>query len=673
MKKLFCSFFCFLIVILTLFSTGCGNGVYYPPNNTIELPHCNNVISNEDGKLDLNASYDSSLYSMLERNVFGADESVVFVSKEQATTSANKLANKKGLDGEEKTKFVNDYIKEYSDYFFLYVSSCAGWQSDKKVFNPEDESTASVVCLKSRDLSDWKLCGALYDGFSLYLDKNTWVTTTLWAAEVVYNPDDCLFYMYFASMTKSNDGTIPGADYSNFSFWTSRFSAGVAYSETPNGPFIMATSDNYYNGASNLNGEMLNIENPNIDVQKGLGRGRKYPVIDLHPAFVDDGNSDTFDLYLYFVRHGSNELGYKGNTIWGMKMKDMVTPDYSSLRKLISPWFDQKVEYIGGNPEEDLNYKITEFDKELQTPENDAGGCAEAPTLYTREVKGKLKYYLSYSPRGVGWLDYDIYLAVADNPLGPYTRLSANTNGIMMSYARNTDLVSVGHGGYVKAGDQTFCTYGIMTNDYGTEGKSGRYDAFNELTWYYNNELGYELPIVNGPFKSLQPKPNVATGYRNIAKDAKIKAVNFNENTIKYLTDGLISSQEFTMDMETITTNVNASVSFVFDNPVTLRSVAVYNSLEYDYAFDKVSFITFELAEEKQFGNEKTKTVAIKDLVFDKINYDKDFLCIYQGGASIATFDEIKVNKVTFTFNSKIDNEATANSIKISEIFLMGK
>ena len=205
---------------------------------------------------------------------------------------------------------------------------------------------ASLTCLRSRDMNDWELCGAVDNGFSAYFESDSWVKSHAWAPEVIYDAYAAKYYMYFNTLSYENDGGFSedmqyGNSRNNF---YDTFYICVMESDTPVGPFRIVESEDYYadlteetmNDAqretyartglkSNLNGKVLTHRNPTINVTYDLGiRDAYFSVIDISPFFDDDGT-----LYLSFVRHISTGHGH--NCLWMMRMKDMVTPDYDTL------------------------------------------------------------------------------------------------------------------------------------------------------------------------------------------------------------------------------------------------------------------------------------------------------------------------------------------------------
>lgn len=328
MKKITRLLFVLLASILSL--TGCGEAVQA---KGFELKHF-------DGS-DLSSGYDTDLLYKNNTDFWGGDSGVIWVSKEQS--------------------------EEYGGYFYQYMSGCAGVSSAAAVFTDEETGEqyhANVAISRSPDLNDWEICGTVAGGFGLKTTLTEWVDDYVWAPETIYAECDCegecdvhwhnKYFMYFSAGTPINDGSIPGATYLNSSSWRDRLNLGIAVSDTPVGPFELVCSKNVYGDelARNLNGEVVTTINPSISIRQVFGLDYEFSAIDMHPFMDDNG-----DFYLYFVKHITDEFtaltnpdnrqSALGNQIWGVKMKDMISPDYDTLTKVVINGNWTSVTYVG--------------------------------------------------------------------------------------------------------------------------------------------------------------------------------------------------------------------------------------------------------------------------------------------------------------------------------------
>ena len=99
---------------------------------------------------------------------------------------------------------------------------------------------------------------------------------------------------------------------------------GLATSKSPAGPFIQWTGINSDGNTIKIGDPIFVLENIGLDHDL-YKEGRGF--IDASP-FVDPL---TKEKYLYFTQNRNVD---KTNRIWGMRMKDWATPDYSTVKVL---------------------------------------------------------------------------------------------------------------------------------------------------------------------------------------------------------------------------------------------------------------------------------------------------------------------------------------------------
>ena len=104
-------------------------------------------------------AYDSKYFYRNDLTVFGGDADVIWVSKEESP--------------------------EYGGWFYMYTSG-----NDGVVLQQYPDHRAAISCLRSKDMNDWELCGAVDNGFSAYIDNSEWILSHTWAPEVLQNPVD---------------------------------------------------------------------------------------------------------------------------------------------------------------------------------------------------------------------------------------------------------------------------------------------------------------------------------------------------------------------------------------------------------------------------------------------------------------------------------------------------
>ena len=587
-------------------------------------------------------NYDSKYFYRNDLHVFGGDADIEWVPE--------------------------DRDPEYGGWFYMYTSGNDG----VPIQIEPDNSRSAITVLRSRDLNDWELCGAVADGFSCEIGANEWIHSTVWAPEVIYNSDDGKYYMYFNAYGPWKNS---GEDWFNKESENSfdRFYGAVMMSDTPVGPFKLATSERYYGDAAqaNLNGEVITGRTPQINITAHFGLNEVFSVIDFSPFYDENG-----DLYLYFVRHGST--GHNHNCLWGVKMKDMITPDYDTLTMLAQCNYET-VEKVSEDAEvwDESGYEFKgyfgsdekiERDPSKGSEWDNESSINEGPQMY--KVDGR--YFLTYSPRGYGWSTYDVKQAIGDSPLGPFKKLPQYPATIMGKNDTNDYATGTGHHAFVEVEGQLFCAFYVHADPYSgaTSATDGRIYAFDRVVTIEDPTYG-TLLYGNGPTKSVQPKPYIASGYKNVADKATVSATNADKNTLKYLNDDMFVTHAYFEDREFVA-NGKTTITLKFAEPQTVGAVMVYNSYNYDYAFDKVDSISFKLAEKPAWYNLENyaDTCYIENIPFNADYYDSKSQFMRQGGAAIASFNDIKVTEISITISEKIAGEG---EIRVSDIVVLGK
>jgi hypothetical protein len=268
---------------------------------------------------------------------------------------------------------------------------------------------------------------------------------------------------------------------------------------------------------------------------------------------------------------------------------------------------------------------------------------------------------------------YPVIQAVGDTPLGPFTKIQPEDNGMVICPEDLVDIHGSGHHCFFEVDGQLF----VASHTYII--KSGasigpRYFAFAEVKWTKNGK-GQNVMRANGPHKTIQPLPFSSCGYTAISEKATVKADNTAVNT---LNDGFISlssddiiqeeqySQETTFTME-------------WNKYITARAILVYNSYDYEKAFSQIDRIELSFRKTK-LGKIYTGTTFIKDLKFDFSQglVPESYLIAKKSPslkvmrpmtAAIAEFADIEINKITFTLKPDADKDFVA----LSEIVVLGK
>ena len=620
-------------------------GVSACKDNEVSLKDTFELDCFVDG-MTADGTYDSQYYYRNDLTVFGGDADVIWVSEEDS--------------------------EEYGGWFYLYTSG-----NDGVVLQQYSDHRAAVTCLRSRDLNDWELCGAVEDGFSIWVDNDEWILSRTWAPEVLRNPTDGKYYMYVNATGPWHTEEDVNNEFVPMSVnYTDSFYGAVLVSDVPVGPFRLATSENYYNGEPNPNGKILTKMTPQINVRNHFGFEEVFSTIDYSPFLTSNG-----DLYMYFVRHASEGgSGHSGNCMWGMKMKDWVTPDYDTLTKIGEKNYETVLLNDENAPRWNENsYTLKGYFKDangdIREGYDDERNINEGPQMYEHEGR----YYLCYSPRGYANNQYDVKQAIGDSPLGPFTKLPtdyARVFGTNLDKNHAMDgMTGTGHHAFVEVEDELFCVYYVHADPMNGLSSTwdGRIYAVDRLSFVDTEAYG-TLIYGNGPTKTLQPKPNVTTGLHNVLLDgATITATNAKESTIQYLSDGRFVCHDIFSYLQFESTGAT-TITIKFDTPKTISAMSIYNSYEFDYAFSAIDSIVFDLSEKPAWypsDVEYRSSAAIKDVMFNERYIDRTNSFIYAGAACNLSFDEITVNSIKITISKKIvEGDAT---IKVSDIVVLGK
>ena len=503
---------------------------------------------------------------------------------------------------------------EGAGYFYAYGTSdliqCHGFQ-----------------CWRSKDMTNWEYVGVAFEPDY----SETWAVNNYWAPEVLY--DDGVYYLFYNSQNI----------YAN-----NRHCISVAVSQTPYGPF------ENLDGSKNLDGKTLSKGEPVYDFANILPNrdGIENDVIDAH-AFIDPV---TGDKYLYFSAWQRwHTRGYQ--EIYGVKMKDWFTPDYSTLKQITS---------IFNSTVEDFSDKMAEGQiqfGDIDEGQDEQATVNEGPFVYYHDGT----YYMTYSVYPYTSPNYQVRQALATSPLGDYTKVPVEDGGTIIYTESDWDNISsAGHHCFVKCGDQLFIAYHTFLDRATIQ--NGRALAVDEIK-FVKNDKGQTLMHTNGPTYSYQPLPEAVTGYKNVAPMAEVIASHTaGDSDVKYLTDGVYKVHRGDLVNEYLTQTVSettrATISFKFDDFVNVRSVLLYNSLDYNLSVPSISKVRLNYKTANGSAWAEAKNV--------NFNYEWNSdsrSTMYPGGALILEFEEMPVKEIelTITLSESIPN------VSIGEVMIMGR
>ncbi len=540
--------------------------------------------------------------------------------------------------------------REGGGYYYMYTTEVATVDPDAVGM---DTQQSAFWVMRSKDLVDWELCGNVNHGYAFAVNEEMWMESRFWAPECYYDEKEELYYLYFTAASKIGDAEN---EYSSSDNVTARTYVVVANSDSPMGPFE-------YVWGVNADGKVVTTENPQINFREELGLDYDFAIIDVH--VFEDGD----DMYMYFCE--SRNVARPGNTlsvggVWGVKMKDRITPDYTTLTKLTVPGVKQVV--CEGEPGIDGTYRENgEFSTAQGTLIEDEGEINEGPFM----IKHGDKYYLTYSQGGYVSRYYSVWQAVGDSPLGPFTKLDASEGGLVLGPSSQNDyLVGTAHHCFTYAGDELMIVYHGHLNPLNYTDNDGRAISVDRVQ-FIDSGNGYDVMVADGPTKSLQYKPEAISGYKNYARDAEI-TVSGGEGAA-YLNDGFFPSHDAFGGEREYVSDGKAEITLKFASPVSVSSVMIYNSMLFDAAFASVDSIVFKLAEVPAWFNDvKADYALIEGLAFPEDYYDPLDEYMQAGGSAVAVFEPMLVSEITIAISQPL-YEGALDQLRVAEIVVLGK
>lgn len=546
---------------------------------------------------------------------------------------------KEGQDYNHSLYYQNDMLFDAADISVLYIDEGEERGYFYAYATSDSIGAYGFLAWRSKDLVNWQSMGVAFEP-----QPGTWGTRLYWAPEVIYNNGK--YYMYYTA-----------ADNLAFNA-TGKENIGLAVADSPAGPFVQWTGTTQDNRTIGMNDVFLDLTQFSDHVDWKTADRR---AIDPAPFLDDDGK-----LYLYFVAVGGGE-----NSVWGLEMKDWFSPDYSTLKYLAKPRYYTP----GGQP---MPAEIT------------GNAVNEGPFM----VKHDGKYYLTYNPNGFRFAEYAVNQAISDEPLGDFVKVDADKGGRVICYKGtsneeyNYDYVAgTGHGSMVNVnGDLLYFYHAYKNRETLTLNESaplgavkGRGLCVDRVFFVDNGEQ--DVLYANGPSYSLQPLPEVLSGYSNVAKTATVTATNVKDgSSVAYLNDYLFKSHDLDFIKEFEADGQETTVTLKWDAPQAVRTVMVYNAFNYLNSFDAVESIKIKTKVEQNGSVVFDGYATLSDLGFDMKRHawvdanDATEGQMRPGGASIAEFDEIVTDEIVVTVKGgKKDADGVVQNLMIGDIVVLGK
>lgn len=486
--------------------------------------------------------------------------------------------------------YQNGYNVKGADPFVLVDVDESGKDCFYMFLTSGDLNAKGFNVYKSYDLTNWEK-----DQIAFMAEDNTWCSSKLWAPEVIKDNDT--YYMYYS-------GQWGNMDYGLY--------ISVATSDSPNGVY-----EEYKSSNKKVSEPLIQFEKHINEIPKELRstlKGYKneigfIKVIDASP-FIDP---KTNKKYLYFIADIGTD--YTENSfVMCMEMEDWVTPIYSTLTRI-------------------TKYGYVEPDSEELILEG--GNTNEGCSVYYHEDS----YYLTFSTNTYYTSEYQVRLAVSDNPLGPFRKIQPDMGGIVI-YTDGTDVCqSAGHSSFFETNDELFISYHTFYNDKNID--DGRRAMVDRVKFVENND-GDIVMQTYGPTIYPQLSPFGVGKYKNIANLASVTCDNQNENTdIKYLTDEIIPLHQWSLGKEYFINAGSTSIKFEFPDYKNVSGVMIYPSLKDFRRIKKVDSIILEC----QDNSYEIKDVQINNLLgaqLGKMALDEAFITCFE--EKLVKSIEIKLN-----------------------------
>lgn len=594
-----------------------------------------------------------TIYGMLA----GTKKTLSFVSYDSNEKAVNKdlfYTNETEEWGADPTiVYISDTNSTEYGYYYMYATS--GYVKSN-----------GIQAWRSRNLTDWECMGV---AFAPDTDGD-WAYEGIWAPSVIYNEESGLYYLFYSAVKDTKVVEIDGVEKTAAYRYDS-----YAVASNPYGPF---TNSDYktepmlvFEDHKDEITDTYWIETYKTTYENAAGQKGYMKVIGPRAFIDDDGKT-----YLFFCAD-LDPFGYNApnrSCVYAMRLNlvnGKYVPDYSTVTKITEYGKKKFPEIYSGQ------YNIVED-----------GLTNEGPICF----KYGNKYYLTFITSTYVNEKYQTRIAVADSPLGPYTKIAPYDGGVVAKTYTGMQRTCIGIRDIIRipgTGDRNFDRYyaAYMTfwNNESYDPQNVRKFAVDELV-PISNDSGTTIFQINGPSTTPQDLPLGISGYKDIAQlnSSKLTITSSSSNSsVGLLSDGLIpysdkyldfytyaaltneqklTSNAFAAKTEYVFTENRITITYSFTNYVDLRAVMVYNSKDDDKKFERVDSVVLSYKKNNQTGE-----VTISPLKYNTDNDISGKLTI--GGACIAEFADIAVNRVVITI-SKPSGQA---SVGIPEIKLLGK
>ncbi|MBO4962606.1 MAG: family 43 glycosylhydrolase [Clostridia bacterium] len=626
-----------------------------PSSSSAQAPSSSSVKpSSSSTKPSSSSTTPSSATSSASSSTTTNSSSVTMGGGSQTTTTGFNYEDYREVDSEYNRNlfYYNELKFEVADPTVIYISDKNSTEYGYfYAYGTSDQiGCTGFQAWRSKDMVNWEDMGAVY----LPDFNNNWAYTNYWAPEIIYDETGMViqgetynYFMFYNAERYDENEDFVGANRTTYQYLS------VLYAKEPNGPFI------HPDGFKNSNGQDLSVTKPVFDFSFSNNLVNAdfqcLNTIDASP-FVDDNGIK----YMYYSGWGSNREGSEEQCIYGVKMLDWFTPDYSTVNLLTQ------------NKRMTVDGPVVEHEGSAK-----AWGVNEGPFM----IKRNGTYMLTFSVYHYEDVNYQIRLATSTNPLDSFVKVDPYNGGSVIRTTFEWDgvITTAGHHSFIEVGDEVYIAYHTFKNRMTIQ--NGRALAIDKVQFVNHN--GKEIMYTNGPTYGYQPLPTEVSGYENVANVNNVSATRVRSDSpaLSYLTDGLVMYHnpvdigEITQDVyfngSTTSAGVAPSITIDFGNEYkNVRAIMLHFTREYsrrllDGAITKTT-ITYK-------STSGDKQVIVDDWKFDysKYNYDMGGV-VYPGGAAILEFAELPVKKIEIEIAGNY-NESTQKyqTFKISEVMVL--
>lgn len=462
-----------------------------------------------------------------------------------------------------------------------------------------------------------------------------------------YDEETGVFYLY-GTTRKAADGTIDPKE--NFKYYTSTDMVnwqygGICFQPKPTdwsqnrlwAPEMYKIGDKYYlyytaaaSSSAPLHGSVAVADSPAGPFTNNITAGVDgsaprfsfaFPTID-GSIFIDGD-----EMYYYFAK--DQVMGI--STIWGVKLSNPYTVEGDPVQLT-----DVGYSYVGEKGNYTQSWEVA----------NASAKWNEGPFV----LKHDGTYYLTYSANYFGDKYYSVGYATSSDPLSGFVKpQNAQIMGLepVSEKAYEWDYFSgSGHHMFMSVGEENFIVYHKHVRPGDT---SVRIASFDRYGFRDDGSL-----YINGPTLAPQPLPAVVSGYSNVAAYATPTA-DGGSGDLYCLLDGAIGVYKKYAQYEYQLQSGKNTLTFTFARERNIKAVMIYNSADYDKAFDSVASVTFN--DKYTFQNLATDAAM-------KNPYRKYMLA--GGSAAVTLTEPFKTKTVTITFESE-------KPVSLSEVVILGE